>query len=87
MASTKTMDLTEGPILGKLVRFTIPIILGNLLQQLYTAADRVVVGRFAADGAGALAAIGATASAINLLIFQIMWVVPTYLIAGWVNKF
>ena len=68
MAQTKIMDLTEGPILGKLIRFTIPIVLGNLLQQLYTAADRIVVGQFAADGAGALAAIGATASAINLLI-------------------
>lgn len=68
MAQTKVMDLTEGPIMGKLIRFTIPIVLGNLLQQLYTAADRIVVGQFAADGAGALAAIGATASAINLLI-------------------
>lgn len=68
MAQTKVMDLTEGPIMGKLIRFTVPIVLGNLLQQLYTAADRIVVGQFAADGAGALAAIGATASAINLLI-------------------
>ena len=68
MAQTKVMDLTEGPIMGKLIRFTVPIVLGNLLQQFYTAADRIVVGQFAADGAGALAAIGATASAINLLI-------------------
>jgi len=68
MASAKTMDLTEGPILNKMLRFAIPIILGNLLQQLYTAADRVVVGQFAENGANALAAIGVTISPLNLLI-------------------
>ena len=68
MASSRTMDLTDGPILKKMLRFAIPIILGNLLQQLYTAADRIVVGRFAADGAAALAAIGVTVSPLNLLI-------------------
>lgn len=68
MANAKRMDLTEGPIAGKLIRFTVPILLGNLLQQLYTSADRIVVGRFAADGATALGAIGATTSPINLLI-------------------
>ena len=68
MAAGKTMDLTQGPILKKMLRFTFPIILGNLLQQLYTAADRIVVGRFSLDGTTALAAIGATASAINLLV-------------------
>ncbi len=68
MASSRTMDLTEGPILNKMLRFAIPIILGNLLQQLYTAADRVVVGQFAENGATALAAIGVTTSPLNLLI-------------------
>lgn len=68
MTKAKTMDLTQGPILGKLVRFAVPIILGNLLQQLYTSADRIVVGQFAENGANALAAIGASASPINLLI-------------------
>ncbi len=68
MASSKTMDLTEGPILNKMLRFAVPIILGNLLQQLYTAADRVVVGQFATDGAAALAAVGVTTAPLNLLI-------------------
>lgn len=68
MAAAKTMDLTEGSVVKKMLAFTFPIILGNMLQQLYTAADRIVVGRFAEDGTIALAAIGATASAINLII-------------------
>ena len=68
MAQGRSMDLTEGSVLKKLIAFTIPILLGNLLQQLYTVADRVVVGQFAADGAAALAAIGSTSSAINLVI-------------------
>lgn len=68
MAKNKNMDLTEGSVLKKLLLFTIPIILGNLLQQFYTVADRVVVGQFAHNGASALAAIGATSSPINLII-------------------
>lgn len=68
MASSRTMDLTTGPVGKLLLRFAIPIILGNLLQQLYGAADRVVVGQFAENGATALAAIGATSSAINLVL-------------------
>lgn len=68
MAKLRSMDLTEGPVLKKLLLFTIPIVLGNLLQQFYTVADRVVVGQFATNGATALAAIGATSSAINLII-------------------
>lgn len=68
MAKRKSMDLTEGPVLKKLLLFTIPIVLGNLLQQFYSVADRVVVGQFATNGATALAAIGSTSSAINLII-------------------
>ena len=68
MGSTKTLDLTSGSVTGKLIRFATPIILGNLLQQLYTAADRMVVGRFAENGSAALAAVGSTTSAINLII-------------------
>ena len=47
MRSSKSLDMTQGPILKKLLIFVIPAILTNLMQQLYTIADRVVVGRFA----------------------------------------
>jgi len=64
----KRVDLTTGPITKKLILFAIPIILSNLLQHLYSAADRAVVGRFAEEGTTALAAVGATGSAITLLL-------------------
>ena len=64
----KRVDLTSGPITKKLILFAIPIILSNLLQHLYSAADRVVVGQFAQNGTTALAAVGATGSAISLLL-------------------
>lgn len=63
-----TLDLTKGSVTKKLISFAIPILLSSLLQHLYTIADRVVVGNFAADGATALAAVGATNSATNLLL-------------------
>lgn len=68
MANRKTMNLTTGPVAKQLLQFALPIILGNLLQQLYGAADRLVVGQFAENGATALAAVGATSSPINLII-------------------
>ena len=64
----RLMDLTTGSVSKKLLVFTIPIILSNLLQYLYNAADRAVVGQFAENGKIGLAAIGATGSAITLLL-------------------
>jgi len=58
--------MTEGPILGKLLQFSIPLIFSSLLQLMFNAADVIVVGRFAGDNA--LAAVGSTGSLINLLI-------------------
>lgn len=58
--------MTNGPLLMKLIRFSIPLILSGVLQLLYNAADIVVVGRFA--GAQALAAVGSTSSLINLIV-------------------
>ena len=49
-------DLTEGSITGTMLRFALPMILGNLLQQCYNVADTLIVGRFL--GADALAAVG-----------------------------
>ena len=62
----KIENLTEGVIWKKIVLFAIPIMLSNLLQQLYNACDSAVVGNFA--GSEALAAVGSTDALINLLV-------------------
>jgi len=58
--------MCNGPLLGKILLFTIPLMLSGILQLLFNAADMVVVGNFV--GESALAAVGSTASLINLLI-------------------
>lgn len=68
MTPRRTVDLTTGPILKKLILFVLPMLASNLLQQLYHTADQVVVGQFAENGKMALAAIGATSSGTNLII-------------------
>ena len=68
MASKNTLDMTQGSIVKKLFAFAVPLIITLVIQQLYNLADRVVVGRFAADGKEALAAIGATGSITALLL-------------------
>ncbi len=63
---TYQINMTEGPIFKKLLKFSIPLILSSLLQLLFNAADIIVVGRFAGDNS--LAAVGSTSSLINLLV-------------------
>lgn len=60
----KETNLTEGPIFKKLISFSLPMIAGNLLQQVYNLVDTLIVGRCL--GASALAAVG---SAYTLMIF------------------
>lgn len=50
------VNLLEGNVTKSMLLFSIPMILGNLLQQLYNIADTLIVGRFI--GADALAAVG-----------------------------
>lgn len=57
-------ELTQGPVMKTMLRFAIPMILGDLLQQCYNIADTVIVGKFL--GADALAAVG---SAFSLMTF------------------
>lgn len=64
--SSRSMDMTEGPLLGKIIRYSIPVMLTSILQLLYNAADIVVVGRFA--GTTALAAVGAAGPLNTLMI-------------------
>lgn len=63
----RDLCLTEGRPFGKIFRFAFPLILTNLLQVCYNAADMIVVGRFS-DVEGAVGAIGSTSALINLLI-------------------
>ena len=57
-------QLTQGPVMPTMLRFAVPMILGDLLQQCYNIADTLVVGRFI--GTNALAAVG---SAFTLMTF------------------
>lgn len=61
-----SLDVTSGPILAKMIKFAIPIFLSGILQQAFTTADSIVIGRF--SGSDALAGISATSSLINLLV-------------------
>lgn len=60
------MDMTNGPLLKQIIRFSIPLMLTGILQLLFNAADVVVVGNFSSREA--LAAVTSTGSLINLII-------------------
>ena len=59
-------DMTRGSVLGQLVAFSVPLLIGNIFQQLYNTVDSVVVGNFV--GKEALAAVGSVGPVINMLI-------------------
>ena len=58
-------DLTQGSVTGTMLRFAMPMILGNLLQQCYNIADTLIVGRYI--GVDALAAVGSTYTLMTFL--------------------
>ena len=64
-----TTDMTEGRIIPQLTDFTIPLVLGNLFQLTYNAADSVIVGKFVGDDA--LAAVGTAGPVMNMVILFI----------------
>lgn len=72
MSKTKTKKnkttvlMTEGNIWKLLIIFALPLILGNLLQQMYNTADSIIVGNFV--GSNGLAAVGSGSSLIQLII-------------------
>ena len=70
MKSAKTQDMTTGKIVPMLIAFAIPIMGGNLFQQLYTVVDTMIVGRFL--GVSALAAVGAGGWMTWMLLGAIM---------------
>lgn len=72
------LSLTEGIVWKKLIRFAIPIFLGNLFQQMYNAVDSLVVGNFC--GNEALAAVSSSMSLQQLFIgfFREHLLVPVF---------
>ena len=66
MRTSKEMDLTIGNPFTSLLRFCIPLILGNLFQLFYTLADSVIVGKTL--GANALAAVGSTSIIVYFVL-------------------
>ena len=69
-SSIQQVNMTEGALFPKVVRFSLPLAATGVLQLLFNAADVIVVGKFA--GATALAAVGATTALINLLVNAFM---------------
>ncbi len=60
------IDMCNGPLLGKILRFSIPLMFSGILQLLFNAADIVVVGQFV--GKESLAAVGSTGALNNLIV-------------------
>ena len=59
-------DMTSGSPMACIAQFSVPLLIGNLAQQLYSTVDSIVVGQYVGDGA--LAAVGASNPVINLLL-------------------
>lgn len=66
VARYKQNSLTEGNLWKLIVLYFFPILIGTFFQQMYNTVDTIIVGRFV--GTEALAAVGTTATAINLFI-------------------
>ena len=62
----QSMDMTQGVIWKQLIAFSIPLLIGNLFQQLYNTVDSIIVGNFVSTEA--LAAVGSVTPVINMLI-------------------
>jgi putative MATE family efflux protein len=62
----RSVDMTQGSVVGHLVRFAVPLLLGNLFQQLYNTVDLWVVGKFVSNEA--YSAVGAVTPIITMLI-------------------
>lgn len=60
------INMSQGPLLMNVIKFAIPLVLSNLLQVFYNAADVIVVGRWA--GNNALASVGSTSSLFSLMV-------------------
>ena len=70
MKKQHSIDLTSGSVIKKLIIFAFPILVSNIMQQLYNTADMIVVGKFVGDNA--LVAVGATGE-ITILILNLFF--------------
>lgn len=66
MQKSKKIDMTNGPVIKLIVLFALPICLGNVLQQLYSTVDTLVVGNFCSSAS--LAAIGTSSQPVEMLL-------------------
>lgn len=66
MSRSFEIDMCSGPLVSKILQFSIPLMLSGILQLLFNAADIIVVGQF--TGSAAMAAVGSTSSLNNLII-------------------
>ena len=68
------VDMTEGTPWKKIATFAVPMLLGNIAQQLYNTVDSIIVGKYMGDNA--LAAVGSAGPIVNLLIvpmLELVW--------------
>ena len=68
--AARRIDMTKGPIIRKALIFALPIVLGNILQQLYSTVDTLVVGNYC--GAASLAAVGTSSQPIEMFLCLFM---------------
>ena len=66
MKSAKTIDMTKGSIMKSVLLFALPICVGNVLQQLYSTVDTLVIGNFC--GSVSLAAVGTSSQPVEILL-------------------
>ncbi len=83
MQKKYAIDMCNGPILSKLLRFALPLMCSSVLQLLFNAADVVVVGQYCGDDS--MAAVGSTTSIINLItnLFIGLSIGANVLVAGY----
>ena len=65
-----TQDMTVGKPMSNLLSFSIPLLIGNFAQQMYSTVDSIIVGRYVGDRA--LSAIGTTLPVLRLLLVLFM---------------
>ena len=66
LSKKRDVDMTQGGIIGHIIRFSIPLLVGNLFQQLYNTVDTWVVGNYVSNEA--FSAVGSVAPIVNMLI-------------------
>ena len=64
--TSRKIDMTEGPIMRNILLFALPLVLGNMLQQLYTTVDTLVIGTFGSTRS--LAAVGTSAQPVEVVL-------------------